>query len=308
MSIRTINYCINKSYGQPRLALFVIGSRCGIDNADSKKNTHTHTAFGSIIKVLLYSIVLKEGKGRLVGEGTEIQCEERWCDEHDVYAGVHRDLILSDVWKCEFSPPLFAATFIWVLTLTHARRTSCESHLFQLACHDCPPHTKREGVLRCQQHHYTRPEPMHNLFYHSTAMLFAGVLVFRTYRVWPPPIAPFVYDTATSGLTRSDSGSLFALRTLLPPHLQKRHDGDPHRLDALAEMATNSFSESWVYYSPYHPAASFEGPTREGCVVAQVNIVSPQFPYAVPDDSHLVDGYSTFQLQHHGARYPMPRA
>jgi len=85
-----------------------------------------------------------------------------------------------------------------------------------------------------------------------------------------------------------------ALRTLLPPHSQKHHDGDPHRLDPLAEMATKSFSESWAYYSPYHPAASFEDSTREGCVVSQVNIVSPQFPYAVPDGTHLVDAYPTF--------------
>jgi len=35
-----------------------------------------------------------------------------------------------------------------------------------------------------------------------------------------------------------------------------------------------SLSTSWAYYSPYQPAADFDGSTREGCVVSQVNIVS----------------------------------
>lgn len=38
-----------------------------------------------------------------------------------------------------------------------------------------------------------------------------------------------------------------------------------------------SSSTSWAYYSPYYPAGKFKGPTREGCVVSQVNIVSSIF-------------------------------
>jgi len=83
-------------------------------------------------------------------------------------------------------------------------------------------------------------------------------------------------------------------QTPLPSSSQHHHDGDPHQnggvLDALAEMATKSFSESWAYYSPYHPAAPFEGSTREGCVVSQVNIVSRRFPtpfLRVPTSSML---------------------
>jgi len=80
-------------------------------------------------------------------------------------------------------------------------------------------------------------------------------------------------------------------QTPLPPSSQHHHDGDPHQnggvLDALAEMATKSFSESWAYYSPYHPAAPFEGSTREGCVVSQVNIVNHHF--STP--GHLTDAY-----------------
>ena len=80
-------------------------------------------------------------------------------------------------------------------------------------------------------------------------------------------------------------------QTLLPPPTQHHHDGDPHRnggvLDALAEMATKSFSESWAYYSPYHPAAPFEGSMREGCAVSQVNIVSPHFLHAAPNGPAL---------------------
>jgi len=65
------------------------------------------------------------------------------------------------------------------------------------------------------------------------------------------------------------------------PHIYstlQQNDDNPHQnggtLDALAEMTIKLFSESWAYYSPYHPAAPFEGSTRRGCVVSQVNIVS----------------------------------
>lgn len=79
--------------------------------------------------------------------------------------------------------------------------------------------------------------------------------------------------------------------TLLPPPAQQHHDDDPHQnggmLDELAEIAIKSFSESWAYYSPYHPAAPFEGSTREGCVVSQVNIVSHYFLCAVPNGMRI---------------------
>lgn len=46
-------------------------------------------------------------------------------------------------------------------------------------------------------------------------------------------------------------------------------------------LHSQPLSSSWAPYSPYHPAGKYEDPTREGCVVSQVNI-----------------------LQRHGARYP----
>jgi len=49
--------------------------------------------------------------------------------------------------------------------------------------------------------------------------------------------------------------------------------------DKLASVAVGS----WAYYSPYHPAGKFEGSTRDGCVVSQVNIVSSFSP---SDRSH----------------------
>jgi len=45
-------------------------------------------------------------------------------------------------------------------------------------------------------------------------------------------------------------------------------------LDQLAPIAAEPLSSSWAYYSPYNPAGKFDGSTREGCVVSQVNIVS----------------------------------
>jgi hypothetical protein len=71
----------------------------------------------------------------------------------------------------------------------------------------------------------------------------------------------------------------------------QQHHGDNAQssgtLDALAETVMESFSGSWAYYSPYHPAAPFETSTRNGCVVSQVNIVScDSRPYSV--DIHPV--------------------
>lgn len=62
-----------------------------------------------------------------------------------------------------------------------------------------------------------------------------------------------------------------------PAPRDEYRSSDAPGFDKLPSMST-----SWAYYSPYHPAAEFEGSTREGCVVSQVNIVSPVPP---PDRS-----------------------
>jgi len=112
-------------------------------------------------------------------------------------------------------------------------------------------------------------------------------------------VALFLTFLITASLLANIISSPRSSQILLPPH---RHDGGT--LDALAEMAIKSFSESWAAHSPYHPAAPFEGSTREGCVVSQVNIVSHHFFHAISSGTSPVDAYHTFQLQRHGARYP----
>lgn len=69
--------------------------------------------------------------------------------------------------------------------------------------------------------------------------------------------------------------------TAKPHPEQQHHDDDPHvqeggMVDALAEAAKRSFSDSWAYYAPYYPAAPFQESmrTRKGCIISQVNIVS----------------------------------
>ena len=58
-----------------------------------------------------------------------------------------------------------------------------------------------------------------------------------------------------------------------------------HSLGAMFGFDTSSaidkapLSSLWASHSPYHPAGEYEGSTREGCVVTQVNIVS-SFPLA----------------------------
>ena len=69
-----------------------------------------------------------------------------------------------------------------------------------------------------------------------------------------------------------------------------------------------SLSASWAYYSPYHPAAEFDGSTRKGCVVSQANIVSSQFGSTLIDPTvdplRFITPSGFSQLQRHGARYP----
>jgi len=67
----------------------------------------------------------------------------------------------------------------------------------------------------------------------------------------------------------------------LPASRGEYQSRDVIEFDKLSSTAPKLFSTSWAYYSPYHPAGKYGGPTREGCVVSQVNI-----------------------LQRHGARYP----
>lgn len=55
-------------------------------------------------------------------------------------------------------------------------------------------------------------------------------------------------------------------------------------LNKPSSIAKEPLSSYWAYYSPYHPAhGKFEGSTRKGCVVSQVNIVSSLLPV---DRSH----------------------
>ena len=86
------------------------------------------------------------------------------------------------------------------------------------------------------------------------------------------------------------------------PSNESRSSGVP----ALDKLAENVLPASWAYYSPYRPAGKFEGSTREGCVISQVNIVSSApLPCTIDltaDHSDVASG--TWQIQRHGARYP----
>ena len=116
--------------------------------------------------------------------------------------------------------------------------------------------------------------------------------------------ALFITFLVIASLLANITSSLHSSSALHSQPVEQHHDDNPNQnggmLDALAQTAAKSFSESWAYYSPYHPAAPFEGSTRKGCVVSQANIVSR--------DSRLHHTFlsirSAFQLQRHGARYP----
>ena len=63
------------------------------------------------------------------------------------------------------------------------------------------------------------------------------------------------------------TGLLLLVNLVSPSKEQRDHS-------VSASMLAELLPASWAYYSPYHPAAKFEGSTREGCFVSQVNIVS----------------------------------
>lgn len=73
---------------------------------------------------------------------------------------------------------------------------------------------------------------------------------------------------------------------------QQHNDDNSHEngmLDILAEMAMKSFSASWAYYSPYYPAAPYEGSPRKGCIISQANIVSREsHPYHTLFDADVI--------------------
>lgn len=60
-----------------------------------------------------------------------------------------------------------------------------------------------------------------------------------------------------------------------PPSRDEYHSRGASELDRLPFA---SLWALWAYYSPYHPAGKFEGSTRKGCIVSQVNIVSSVSP------------------------------
>ena len=52
----------------------------------------------------------------------------------------------------------------------------------------------------------------------------------------------------------------------------------PHEEYRSSSDSSAWTSTSWGPYSPYYPVAKFEGSTRKGCTVSQVNIVSSVSP------------------------------
>ena len=88
--------------------------------------------------------------------------------------------------------------------------------------------------------------------------------------------------------------SLLLLVNFVPPPegFPASRDGYYSRgASGFEKLASAPLSTTWAYYSPYHPAGKFEGSTRGGCVVSQVNIVSLlasiDLPQSTPYRDHL---------------------
>lgn len=71
--------------------------------------------------------------------------------------------------------------------------------------------------------------------------------------------------------------SIVLLVNLIPPPAL-RDEYHSRSVVWFDQLATVPLPTLWASYSPYHPAGEFEGSTREGCVVSQVNIVSSVSP------------------------------
>lgn len=145
-----------------------------------------NATFGSVVEVVLYSIALTQGKGRLV-EGSivgSLLAGVLLMPGMSMCAGALRKKEMKfNAKSAGVTSMMLIMAFIGTLTPTLFYQTYGS---FQLVCSGCPDGSRGSSEWRCDQCYYQHPDPVEDPFYQSTVkslMYFCAVILLFSYLI-----------------------------------------------------------------------------------------------------------------------------
>ncbi|KAG2152988.1 Sodium/calcium exchanger protein-domain-containing protein [Suillus bovinus] len=145
-----------------------------------------NATFGSVVEVVLYSIALTQGKGRLV-EGSivgSLLAGVLLMPGMSMCAGALRKKEMKfNAKSAGVTSMMLIMAFIGTLTPTLFYQTYGS---FQLICSGCPDGSHRSSEWKCDQCYYQHPDPVEDPFYQSTVkslMYFCAVILLFSYLI-----------------------------------------------------------------------------------------------------------------------------
>jgi Ca2+:H+ antiporter len=145
-----------------------------------------NATFGSVVEVVLYSIALTQGKGRLV-EGSivgSLLAGVLLMPGMSMCAGALRKKEMKfNAKSAGVTSMMLIMAFIGTLTPTLFYQTYGN---FQLICSGCPDGSRRSSEWKCDQCYYQHPDPVEDPFYQSTVkslMYFCAVILLFSYLI-----------------------------------------------------------------------------------------------------------------------------
>lgn len=145
-----------------------------------------NATFGSVIEVVLYSIALTLGKGRLV-EGSivgSLLAGVLLMPGMSMCAGALRKKEMKfNAKSAGVTSMMLIMAFIGTLTPTLFYQTYGN---FQLICSGCPDGSRGSSEWKCDQCYYQHPDPVEDPFYQSTVkslMYFCAVILLFSYLI-----------------------------------------------------------------------------------------------------------------------------
>jgi Ca2+:H+ antiporter len=145
-----------------------------------------NATFGSVVEVVLYSIALTQGKGRLV-EGSivgSLLAGVLLMPGMSMCAGALRKKEMKfNAKSAGVTSMMLIMAFIGTLTPTLFYQTYGN---FQLICSGCPDGSRGSSEWKCDQCYYQHPDPVEDPFYQSTVkslMYFCAVILLFSYLI-----------------------------------------------------------------------------------------------------------------------------
>ncbi|KAG2033682.1 Sodium/calcium exchanger protein-domain-containing protein, partial [Suillus americanus] len=145
-----------------------------------------NATFGSVVEVVLYSIALTQGKGRLV-EGSivgSLLAGVLLMPGMSMCAGALRKKEMKfNAKSAGVTSMMLIMAFIGTLTPTLFYQTYGN---FQLICSGCPDGSRGSYEWKCDQCYYQHPDPVEDPFYQSTVkslMYFCAVILLFSYLI-----------------------------------------------------------------------------------------------------------------------------